>query len=76
MAGAFATNAKSQIELRQFPSEPLGKSPAYLPTRELVTLWPWFLSLYSETEQGHRSQHPRDRCKRRASAPEKLAGML
>jgi predicted ATPase len=46
VAGAFATNAKSQIELRQSPSAPLGKSPAYLPTRELVTLCPWFLPLY------------------------------
>ena len=44
--GGFATNAKSQVDLRQRPSKALGRSPAYLPTRELVTLCPWFVPLY------------------------------
>lgn len=46
MAGAFASNAKSQIEILKAPSKGLARSPAYLPTRELVTLCPWFVSLY------------------------------
>lgn len=46
MAGAFASNAKSQIEILKAPAEGLARSPAYLPTRELVTLCPWFVSLY------------------------------
>lgn len=46
MAGAFATNAKSQIELLTAPTQRLERSPAYLPTRELVTLCPWFVPLY------------------------------
>ncbi|MFA7605620.1 MAG: AAA family ATPase [Rhodocyclaceae bacterium] len=46
MAGAFASNAKSQIEILKVPTEGLERSPAYLPTRELVTLCPWFVPLY------------------------------
>lgn len=46
MAGAFASNAKSQIEILKAPTEGLERSPAYLPTQELVTLCPWFVPLY------------------------------
>jgi ABC-type transport system involved in cytochrome c biogenesis ATPase subunit len=46
MAGAFASNAKSQIEILEAPTKGLARSPAYLPTRELVTLCPWFVPLY------------------------------
>ena len=42
----FATNARSQVEVIRSPLKPLPRSPAYLPTRELVTLHPWFLPLY------------------------------
>lgn len=41
----FATNAKSLVEVIQMP-EVLPLSPVYLPTRELVTLCPWFVPLY------------------------------
>lgn len=41
----FATNAKSQVEVIKMP-EALPLSPVYLPTRELVTLCPWFVPLY------------------------------
>lgn len=43
---AFATNAESQVKLVQAPATPIPKSPVYLPTRELMTLSPWFLPLY------------------------------
>jgi predicted ATPase len=43
---AFATNAKSQVEVVQTPKLALELSPVYLPTRELITLCPWFLGLY------------------------------
>lgn len=43
---AFATNAKSQVEVLSAPSEGLALSPVYLPTRELATLCPWFVPLY------------------------------
>lgn len=42
----FATNAKSQVEVICQPKERLELSPVYLPTRELVTLCPWFVPLY------------------------------
>lgn len=42
----FATNAKTQVDVLQVPECPLRQPPVYLPTRELVTLCPWFLNLY------------------------------
>lgn len=42
----FATNAKSQVEVIDVPESVLTQSPVYLPTRELLTLCPWFLNLY------------------------------
>lgn len=42
----FATNAKSQVDVIQVPGSSLALSPVFLPTRELVTLCPWFLNLY------------------------------
>src|SRR3990167_1205802 len=43
---AFATNAKTQVEVTQAPRERLDLPPVYLPPRELVTLCPWFVPLY------------------------------
>ncbi len=42
----FATNAKTQVDVIQMPEAALDLSPVYLPTRELITLCPWFLGLY------------------------------
>ncbi|GLU35525.1 AAA family ATPase [Trinickia caryophylli] len=42
----FATNAKSHVDVLRAPTAPLESPPVYLPTRELVTLCPWFVSLY------------------------------
>lgn len=42
----FATNAKTQVDVLQVPDARLDLSPVYLPTRELITLCPWFLPLY------------------------------
>lgn len=42
----FATNAKSQVDVKRLPEAALELSPVYLPTRELITLCPWFLPLY------------------------------
>ena len=42
----FASNAKSQVEVLKAPETALIRSPVYLPTRELMTLCPWFLNLY------------------------------
>lgn len=43
---AFATNAQTQVELTQAADQPLAQSPAFFPTRELVTLCPWFFPFY------------------------------
>lgn len=42
----FATNAKSQVDVKLVPQRTLDQSPVFLPTRELITLCPWFLALY------------------------------
>lgn len=43
---AFASSAKSQVEVTRIPTEALPLPPVYLPTRELATLCPWFVPLY------------------------------
>jgi predicted ATPase len=43
---AFASSAKSQVEVIKPPTEAVPLSPVYLPTRELATLCPWFGPLY------------------------------
>lgn len=43
---AFASSAKSLVEVTRAPSEALPLSPVYLPTRELATLAPWFVPFY------------------------------
>ncbi|MFY9479958.1 MAG: AAA family ATPase [Aquabacterium sp.] len=45
-AFSFASQAKSEVQLDKAPSKALGLAPAYIPTRELVTLCPWFGPLY------------------------------
>lgn len=45
-AVGFATNAKSQVDVLRVPKAQIESPPVYLPTRELVTLYPWFVSLY------------------------------
>ncbi len=42
----FAAQAKSEVQLDQAPTAVLESSPAYFPTRELLTLCPWFGPLY------------------------------
>jgi predicted ATPase len=43
---AFATSSKSNVEIIQLPSAWQEFSPVYLPTRELLTIYPGFVSLY------------------------------
>ena len=43
----FATNSRSQVDLVTPLSDPLRHlRPVFIPTRELMTLCPWFVSLY------------------------------
>ncbi len=43
---SFASQAKSEVQLDKAPGKVLAQAPAYIPTRELVTLCPWFGPLY------------------------------
>lgn len=45
-AFAFATQAKSSVQVDTVPQAPPQQALAYIPTRELVTLCPWFTDLY------------------------------
>lgn len=43
---SFATNSSSKVDIEIMPTEHLGKTPVFIPTRELITFCPWFSSLY------------------------------
>ncbi len=43
---SFATNSKSEVDIELMPQIWVEKSPVYLPTRELLTIYPGFVSLY------------------------------
>lgn len=43
---SFASQASSYVKIEHAPSLGLSLPPVYLPTRELVTLCPWFINLY------------------------------
>ncbi|WP_270698278.1 AAA family ATPase [Aeromonas sp. QDB05] len=42
----FASNATTGVQVELAPQASLNQPPVYLPTRELVTLCPWFINLY------------------------------
>ena len=42
----FATNSKTQVDITKLPAFALDKPPVFIPTRELITLCPWFVSLF------------------------------
>ena len=43
---SFATGAKTAVQVDMAPVSERYQPPAFIPTRELVTLCPWFVSLY------------------------------
>ena len=46
MAFSFSSVAQSKVSVTSFPSGWQDKPPVFLPTRELLTLYPGFVSLY------------------------------
>lgn len=46
LAISFASQATTSVQVDELPEPTIIKSPVYLPTRELVTLSPWFVPLY------------------------------
>jgi AAA domain, putative AbiEii toxin, Type IV TA system/AAA domain len=50
MAFSFNTASKSEVTVDTCPSRWEGQPPVYLPTRELLTIYPGFVPLYETTE--------------------------
>ncbi|SMH49877.1 AAA domain-containing protein, putative AbiEii toxin, Type IV TA system [Rathayibacter oskolensis] len=46
---SFATNSRSEVNLSGRLSRAIEGTPVYLPTRELLTIYPGFVSLYERT---------------------------
>lgn len=46
LAFSFATMSKSEVGIEQLPAVWVEKAPVFLPTRELLTLYPGFVSVY------------------------------
>lgn len=42
----FATQSKSEVDIAKLPKRWLEKAPVFLPTRELLTIYPGFVSVY------------------------------
>ncbi len=49
IAFSFATQSKSEVSIEKLPSAWIDLFPVYLPTRELLTIYPNFISVY----EGH-----------------------
>lgn len=50
MAYSFNTASKSEVTVDHLPTKWEGEPPVYLPTRELLTIYPGFVSLYETTD--------------------------
>lgn len=46
LAFGFATQSKTDVVIKTLPTAWIDAAPAYLPTRELLTLYPGFVSMY------------------------------
>lgn len=46
MSFSFATQSKADVQIDKLPNSWSDTAPAYLPTRELLTIYPGFISLY------------------------------
>ena len=43
---SFATQSKSEVEIKKLPKLWIEQAPVFLPTRELLTIYPGFVSVY------------------------------
>ena len=74
---SFATQSKSEVVVEKLPSAWIDQSPVFLPTRELLTIYPGFVSLYEERHlafeetwrEGRLVRHPLPMSSPRISAP-------
>ncbi|MFC0125437.1 AAA family ATPase [Bifidobacterium apri] len=44
---SFATNSKTEVRVDSFPSNRLESTPVFLPSRELMSIYPGFVSLHN-----------------------------
>ena len=58
---AFSTRNKSEVDITQEPDVWCDRAPVFLPTRELMTIYPGFVSLY-ETVETEFDETWRDTC--------------
>ncbi len=58
---SFATNSKSEVRLESMPDDLRKAVPVYLPSRELMSIYPGFVSLYN-THQLEFDETMRDTC--------------
>lgn len=49
---AFATNSKTEVDVRSQPTAYIDKTPVFFPTHELMTIYPGFISLYENYHTG------------------------
>jgi len=49
LAFSFSTVAKTEVKIKTLPKQRVEKLPVFLPTRELLTIYPGFVSLYETT---------------------------
>ena len=61
LAFSFAATSRSEVTVDANPSAWRGRAPVYLPTRELLTIYPGFVSLY-ETHDVEFEETWRDTC--------------
>ncbi len=67
---SFATQSKSEVKIDKLPKMWLDKPPVFLPTRELLTLYPNFISVY-ESHYLEFEETYRDTCLLLGSPPVK-----
>lgn len=58
---SFATNSKTEVRIDSFPTDRLESTPVFLPSRELMSIYPGFVSLYN-TRQTSFDETWRDTC--------------
>lgn len=50
LAFSFASNSRSEVTVLSRPGKALRDTPVFLPTRELMSIYPGFVSLYNERQ--------------------------
>lgn len=65
---SFATNSKTEVKIESFPKSRVDTTPVFLPSRELMSIFPGFVSLY-DSRQVEFDETWRDTCNLLGRAP-------